>query len=70
MLTLLRFALRDLLAAKKGGDFLFFTEIPDYARRVSVRRILDLSEAVVRAENDIAANGSQVTVLTALVCGK
>ncbi|MBE6711036.1 MAG: hypothetical protein E7579_07955 [Ruminococcaceae bacterium] len=70
LLTLLRFALRDLLAAKKGGDFLFFTDIPDYARRVSVRRILELSEAVVRAENDIAANGSQVTVLTALVCGK
>jgi len=69
LLTLLRFALRDLLAARKGGELLFFTEIPDYARRASVRRILELSEAVVRAENDIAANGAQVTVLTALVCG-
>lgn len=69
LLTLVRFALRDLLSAKKGGDFLFFTELPPYARRVSIRRLIELSEAVVRAENDIAANGAQVTVLTALVCG-
>ena len=69
MLTLVRFALRDLLASKKGGELLFFTELPSYARRVSIRRLLELSEAVVQAENDIAANGAQQTVLTALVCG-
>ena len=69
LLTLVRFALRDLLAAKKDGELLFFTELPAYARRVSVRRLLELSDAVVRAENDIAANGAQSVVMTALVCG-
>ena len=69
LLTLVRFALRDLLASKKGGELLFYTELPPYARRVSIRRLLELSEAVVRAENDIAANGSQVVVMTGLVCG-
>ncbi len=69
LLTLVRFALRDLLAYKKDGELLFFTELPSYARRVSIRRLLELSEAVVRAENDIAANGAQQLVLTDLVCG-
>ncbi len=69
MLTLVRFGLRDLLSAKKGGDLLFFPEAPAYTRKISVRRILELSEAVAQAELDIAANGSQNTVLTSLVCG-
>ncbi|MGN1345684.1 MAG: ATP-binding protein [Eubacteriales bacterium] len=69
LLTLLRFALRDLLSAKKGGDLLFFTEPPAYLRKISVRRVLELSDAVVQAEADLAANGSQNTVLTALACG-
>lgn len=69
LLTLMRFALRDILSAKKGGDLLFFTEPPNYIRKISVRRIIELSEAIGKAESDIAANGSQNTVLTALICG-
>ncbi len=69
LLTLMRFALRDLLSAKKGGGLLFFTTPPPYLSRVSIRRVLELYEAVARAENDIGANGSQNTVLTALICG-
>ncbi len=69
LLTLVRFGLRDLLSAKKGGNLLFFAELPKYLRKISVRRILELSEAVAQAETDIAANGSQSTVLTSLVCG-
>ncbi len=70
LLTLVSFALRDLLAAKRDGELLFFTELPDYARRVSVKRLVSLSDAVIRAERDIAANGAQTTVMTALVCGE
>lgn len=66
LLSLVRLALRDLISAKKDGVLLFFDEVPSYARRVSVRRLMLLYEAVARAENDIAANGSQGTILTAL----
>ncbi len=69
LLTLVRFALRDILSAKRGGDLLFFTAPPAYVKKLSVKRIIDLSEAVGRAESDIAANGSQNTIMTALVCG-
>lgn len=66
LLSLVRLAVRDMISAKKDGELLFFDTPPTYARRISVRRLILLCEAVARAENDIAANGSQGTILTAL----
>lgn len=70
VLSLARFALRDLIADKKGGELLFYSETdgaPAFAKKISVRRALELYRALISAEDDINQNCSQNTVLTALV---
>ncbi|MBQ3707887.1 MAG: hypothetical protein II889_08255 [Clostridia bacterium] len=69
ILTLARFAVRDILAEKRGGTLLFFSErdgIPPYAKRISLRRCADLMAKLAHAEEDIAANVTPSLVMTAL----
>lgn len=70
VLNLMRFALRDLIAEKRGGDLLFYSKTegaPKFAKKLSVRKILVLSDSVIGAWEKINANCSVLTVLTALV---
>ena len=70
VLNLTRFALRDLIADKRGGELLFYSKsdgVPKFAKKLSVRRVLALSESVRDAWEKINANCSVTTVLTALV---
>ena len=70
VLALARFALRDLAADKKGGELLFYPPsegTPDYGKKASIRRLTELSAALSEAEERLAANASQLTVMTALV---
>ncbi|MBQ7929732.1 MAG: DNA polymerase III subunit [Clostridia bacterium] len=70
ILNLMRFALRDLIADKRGGELLFYSRtegVPKFAKKLSVRRLLALSESVAGAWDKINANCSVSTVLTALV---
>lgn len=70
ILSLARLALRDILADKKGGALLFYSSAdgaPAYAKKTSAKRVIDLNTMLVQAENDIAANVSQSTVLTSLI---
>lgn len=70
ILSLTRLALRDAVAAKKGGELLFYSAsdgAPDHTKKISVKRIAELSSALIQAENDISANCSANTVLTSLI---
>lgn len=70
VLSLARIALRDIIADKKGGELLFYSSVdgtPDYAKKASARRVLDLIGLLTEAENDISANVSQNTVMTSLI---
>ncbi len=72
ILSLARVALRDIIADKKNGELLFYSAAegtPSYAKKISLRRILELSDAVAKAEEAIAANCSQNTVLLTLLLG-
>ena len=64
---LMRFALRDIIADKKGGELVFYTEIPSFAKKISIKRAVELYSAVTNAEDDISLNCSVNTVLTALI---
>ncbi|MBE6616715.1 MAG: hypothetical protein E7627_02040 [Ruminococcaceae bacterium] len=70
VLSLARLALRDLISDKKGGDLLFYSStdgVPSFAKKVSVKRLLELSSAVAESEKLITANCSQNTVMTSLI---
>ena len=67
VLSLMRFALRDIIADKKGGELVFYTEIPSFAKKISIKRAVELYSAVTNAEDDISLNCSVNTVLTALI---
>lgn len=70
VLSLSRLALRDILAEKKGGELMFYGSsdgTPAYAKKTSAKRVLELNSMLAKAEEDIAANVSQSTVLTALI---
>ncbi|MGN1409521.1 MAG: ATP-binding protein [Eubacteriales bacterium] len=70
VLSLAKFALRDLIAEKKGGELLFYSEkegVPAFSKKISARRILDLYSALSDAEDDLGANCSQNTVLSSLI---
>ena len=70
ILNLMRFALRDLIADKRGGDLLFYSKsegVPKLANKLSVRKLRALSESTAEAWEKINANCSVTTVLTALV---
>ncbi len=70
VLSLSRRAVRDLIAQKKNAPLLFYEDgnaTPAAARSVSVRQLVRLSDRLAQAENDIAANCSANTVMTALV---
>lgn len=70
VLSLTQLALRDMIAEKKGGDLLFYSSTegcPTFAKKISVKRLMELCSAVSSAEKDISANCSQNTVLTSLI---
>ncbi|MBR4000230.1 MAG: hypothetical protein IKI93_18025 [Clostridia bacterium] len=70
VLSLARFALRDIIADKKGGSLLFYSSsegTPVYAKKTSAARILGLIGLLEKAETDISANVSQTTVITSLI---
>ena len=70
VLSLTRFALRDAISSKKGGSLLFYPKdsgVPDNTKKISVKRLIELSSALTDAENDIAANCSANTVLTSII---
>lgn len=69
ILTLTRLALRDVIADRRGGGLLFYGSeegVPAEAKKVSIRRVCGLIRLLFRAEDDIGANVSASTVLTAL----
>ena len=70
VLSLTRLALRDMIAEKKGGDLLFYSSTdgcPAFAKKISVKRLMELCAAISDAEKDITANCSQNTILTSLI---
>ena len=67
VLSLMRFALRDIIAVKKGGEPIFYTSVPTYAKKISINRALKLYSVISQAEDDIAANCTVNTILTSLV---
>ncbi len=70
VLSLTRAAVRDIVAAGKGGELIFYSPsegIPQELRKTSPRRAMELIGALADAELDLAANLSQNTVLTALL---
>lgn len=67
ILSLMRNAVRDIIADKKNGEHIFYTEIPEFTKKISVRRSLELYTALTQAEDDINANCSVNTILTALI---
>ncbi len=71
ILSLARNAVRDMLAAKKDGELLFYSEktIPAISKKISVRKAAAACQALSSAENDISSNCSRLTVLTSLVTG-
>lgn len=72
ILSLSRIALRDAVAAKKGGELLFYGKedgVPELTKKISVRRIIELAKELERAELDISSNCSVNTVMTALING-
>ena len=72
ILTLGRFALRDIIADKRGGEFLFYGEkegVPAWAKKTSVRKAVWLVGRLSEAEDSIASNLSINTVMAALFSG-
>ncbi len=72
ILSLARVALRDVVAGKRNGELLFYGAkegIPPYAKKISVRRAVELIALVGAAEEDLAANLSPSTVMTSLFAG-
>ena len=70
VLSLTRSAIRDIIAVKKGGDLTFYKsadKIPQSAKNVSVKKLLDVSSALLSAEDDIRANCSLNTVYYSLM---
>ena len=70
VLSLAKLALRDAVAAKKGGRLLFYSSsdgVPDYTKKISVRRLVELINSLTDAENDINSNCSQNTVLPSII---
>ncbi len=70
ILSYARLALRDMIAAKNGGELLFYSTaagIPDFSKKISAKRITELSSALRYAEEYIESNCSQSTVLTSLI---
>ena len=70
ILSLTRIALRDAVAAKKGGVLLFYSKsdgVPAFTKKISVRRLIELTHLLSQAENDIASNCSVNTVMTSLI---
>jgi len=70
VLAYARLALRDMIAAKNHGELLFYSAtvgVPAFAKKISAKRILELSAAISDAEKFIEANCSQNTILTSLV---
>lgn len=70
MLSLTRMALRDVISEKKNGDLIFYSKqdgVPAFAKKVSIKKIMELISAVKKAEEDISANCSQANVMTCLV---
>ena len=70
VLSLAKLALRDAIASKKGGELLFYSKsdgVPDFTKKISVRRLMELTALLAQAENDIAAFCSMNTVLTSLI---
>jgi len=71
LLSLTRLAIRDMIADKKGAPLLFYSSslgTPSYAKKISVKRLLDIITSLSDAERDISANCSQATVITSLIC--
>jgi len=69
VLVLCKSAVRDVIADRRGADLLFFSPeegVPAQAKKVSVRRAVEICRLLVRAEDDIAANVSTTTVLMSL----
>ena len=72
ILTLGRFALRDIIADKRGGEFLFYGEkegVPAWAKKTSVRKAVWLVGRLSEAEDSISSNLSINTVMAALFSG-
>lgn len=70
VLSYARLALRDMIAAKNRGELMFYSSssgVPAFSKKISAKRILELSAAISEAEELIEANCSQNTVLTSLV---
>ncbi len=70
MLSYARLALRDMIAEKNGGELLFYgtgVEAPDFKKKTSAKRILELTAALAKAEEYIEANCSQTAVMTSLI---
>lgn len=75
VLALTQTALRDMIAVKKTDEGLllfYFSEndMPEDARRVSVRKLIYLYDMIHNAYENISMNGSIQTVLTELVLKK
>ena len=69
ILTLARWALRDIIADKRGGTLLFYSAkdgLPAYAKKIPLRRCADLIAKLARAEEDIASNVTPSLVMTSL----
>ncbi len=70
VLSLSRLALRDIISEKKGGELLFYGKnegTPKFAKNVSVKKLTEMIYTIADAENRIAANCSQNTVMVSLV---
>lgn len=70
ILTLTECALRDIISDKKGGALMFYSTdegTPKFAKNTSIKKLLDLYEAVSDAEKKIFSNCSQTTVMLSLV---
>lgn len=70
VLSLTRIALRDAVAAKKGGELLFYSKsdgVPESTKKISVKRLIELSAMLSKAEDDIASNCALGTVMTSLI---
>lgn len=68
VISLTRNALRDSVASKRGGELLFYSEVPDYTRRASLGRIIKLCALLSDAEVNIGSlNCSPLTSLSAVI---
>lgn len=67
VLNLMKLAVRDMIADKKDGELVFYTDVPKFAKKISVKRAVELYSAFTSAEDDLNANCSVNTVLTSLI---